>query len=118
MDNPNRVNVAITRATTNVVIIGDGTMFGTATGAHLRELSEHGRLAKLWVRFRGTNLGKRALLQIDEAFDPIGDLTTWIPPSPTYTGDDSIKGLDDAIKKVKASMESSFAYRIAAPLDP
>eukprot|EP00959_Pyramimonas_sp_CCMP1952_P310504 6498511-Pyramimonas_sp.AAC.1 len=45
MGNPNRVNVAITRATTNVVIIGDGRMFGTATGSRLRELSEFGRFA-------------------------------------------------------------------------
>eukprot|EP00959_Pyramimonas_sp_CCMP1952_P394390 8263907-Pyramimonas_sp.AAC.1 len=93
-------------------------MFGTAAGAHLRELSEYGRFAKLWVRFQGGNLGKRTLLRIDKAFDPIGDLTTWIPPAPTHAGDDSIKGFDDAIKKAKARMESSFADRIAAPLDP
>eukprot|EP00959_Pyramimonas_sp_CCMP1952_P283790 5932247-Pyramimonas_sp.AAC.1 len=57
MDNPNRVNVAITRATSNVVIVGDGTVFSTATGAHLRELSEYGRMAKLWVRFQGSDMG-------------------------------------------------------------
>eukprot|EP00959_Pyramimonas_sp_CCMP1952_P130776 2734540-Pyramimonas_sp.AAC.1 len=66
MDNPNRVNVAITRATANVVILGDGRMFGTTTRARLRELSEYGRFAKLWVRFQGTNLGSRVTLQTDE----------------------------------------------------
>eukprot|EP00959_Pyramimonas_sp_CCMP1952_P243835 5097133-Pyramimonas_sp.AAC.1 len=66
-------------------------MFGTATGARLRELSEHGRFAKLRVRFQGTNLDSRLRLQTDVAFDPIEDLTTWIPAAPTHTGDDSIK---------------------------
>eukprot|EP00959_Pyramimonas_sp_CCMP1952_P204615 4278522-Pyramimonas_sp.AAC.1 len=66
MDNPNRANVANTRATTNVVIVGDGRMFGTATGARLRGLSEYGRFAKLWVRFQGANLGSRLRLQTDE----------------------------------------------------
>eukprot|EP00959_Pyramimonas_sp_CCMP1952_P385007 8068980-Pyramimonas_sp.AAC.2 len=76
MDNLNRVNAAITRATTNVVILGDGRMFGAATGARLRELSEYGRFAKLWARFEGADLGTRVRLQTDEEFDPIKDLTT------------------------------------------
>eukprot|EP00959_Pyramimonas_sp_CCMP1952_P027452 577085-Pyramimonas_sp.AAC.1 len=84
MDNPNRVNVAITRATSNVVIVGDGRMFSTATGAHLRELSEHGRMAKLWARFQGGDMGNRTALHIDQEFDPITDLATWIPPAPTH----------------------------------
>eukprot|EP00959_Pyramimonas_sp_CCMP1952_P159180 3329187-Pyramimonas_sp.AAC.1 len=86
MDNPNRVNVATARATTNVVIIGDGRMFGTAIGARLRELSEHGRFAKLWVRFKGDDLGSRLQLETDEEFDTIRDLTTWIPAAPPTPG--------------------------------
>eukprot|EP00959_Pyramimonas_sp_CCMP1952_P431567 9038063-Pyramimonas_sp.AAC.1 len=66
MDNPNRVNVAITRATSNVAVVGDGRMFGTATGANLRELSEYGRMAKLWARFQGNDLGNRTALHIDQ----------------------------------------------------
>eukprot|EP00959_Pyramimonas_sp_CCMP1952_P466079 9489392-Pyramimonas_sp.AAC.1 len=66
MGNASRVNVAIARATTNVVTLGDGRMFGTATGARLRELSEHGRFAKLWARFEGGDLGTRARLQTGE----------------------------------------------------
>eukprot|EP00959_Pyramimonas_sp_CCMP1952_P031242 654856-Pyramimonas_sp.AAC.1 len=89
MDNPNRVNVAITRATTNAVIIGDKRMFGTAAGARLRELSEYGRFAKLWVRFKHTEgMGTRWSLDTDEEFDPINDLTSWIPGAPSHTGDD------------------------------
>eukprot|EP00959_Pyramimonas_sp_CCMP1952_P386551 8101185-Pyramimonas_sp.AAC.1 len=85
MDNPNRANVLITRATSNAVIIGDGGMFGTAAGAHLRELSEYGRLAKLWVRFQGANLGKITTLHTDQKINPIMDLATWLPPAPTHT---------------------------------
>eukprot|EP00959_Pyramimonas_sp_CCMP1952_P093472 1956295-Pyramimonas_sp.AAC.1 len=70
-------------------------------------------MAKLWARFQGDNLGS-----ITTLFDPIPDLESWIPAAPTRKGDDSVKGLDDAIKKAKARMESSFADRIAAPLDP
>eukprot|EP00959_Pyramimonas_sp_CCMP1952_P269615 5636682-Pyramimonas_sp.AAC.1 len=66
MDNANRVNVAITRATRNVVIIGDGRMFGTAAGSRLRELSESGRFAKLWVRFmHPEDMGRRWTLAVD-----------------------------------------------------
>eukprot|EP00959_Pyramimonas_sp_CCMP1952_P041765 873462-Pyramimonas_sp.AAC.1 len=96
MDNPNRVKVAIARATTNVVILGDGRMFGTATRARLREVSEHGRFATLWVRFEGADLGTRVRLQTDEELDPIKDLTTWTPAAPTHTGGDSMRGLGDA----------------------
>eukprot|EP00959_Pyramimonas_sp_CCMP1952_P381247 7988459-Pyramimonas_sp.AAC.1 len=71
-------------------------------------------MAKLWVRFQGDNLGSRSALLTDQEFDPIPDLESWIPAVPTHTGDDSVK----AIKKAKARMESSFADRIAAPLDP
>eukprot|EP00959_Pyramimonas_sp_CCMP1952_P019786 418023-Pyramimonas_sp.AAC.1 len=88
MDNPNRVNVAIKRASTNVVIIGDGRMFGTATGSRLRELSEFGRFAKLRVRFKGDDLGTRWTLETDDEFDPIKDFTSWIPAAPSHTGDD------------------------------
>eukprot|EP00959_Pyramimonas_sp_CCMP1952_P189791 3970392-Pyramimonas_sp.AAC.1 len=75
-------------------------------------------MAKLWVRFQGANLGSRTTLHIDQKFNPITDLATWIPPAPTRAGGDSVKGLDDAIKKAKARTESTFADRIAAPLDP
>eukprot|EP00959_Pyramimonas_sp_CCMP1952_P085956 1797923-Pyramimonas_sp.AAC.1 len=54
----------------------------------------------------------------DVDFDSIEDLATWIPAAPTHAGDDSVKGLGDAIKKAKTSMEKSYAERIAAPLDP
>eukprot|EP00959_Pyramimonas_sp_CCMP1952_P150774 3155268-Pyramimonas_sp.AAC.1 len=98
MDNANRVNVAIARATRNVVIIGDGWMFGTATGPRLRELSEFGRFAKLWVRFtHPEHMGRRWTLAVDEGFAPMNDLTKWIPEAPSHTGDDVIKGLDGAI---------------------
>eukprot|EP00959_Pyramimonas_sp_CCMP1952_P211558 4427389-Pyramimonas_sp.AAC.1 len=119
MDNADRVNVAVTRATRNVIIIGDGRMFATATGSRLRELSEYGRFAKLWVRFQhpGQN-GSRWTLIVDEAFDPIADLTSWIPESPSHAGDEIIEGLDHAIVKARASMENNFADQIAAPLDP
>eukprot|EP00959_Pyramimonas_sp_CCMP1952_P177215 3704362-Pyramimonas_sp.AAC.1 len=74
MDNPNRVNVAIARATAHVVIIVDGRMFSTAAGSHLRELSEYGRIARLWVRFQGSDMGNRTALHCDQGFDPIKDL--------------------------------------------
>eukprot|EP00959_Pyramimonas_sp_CCMP1952_P192331 4021567-Pyramimonas_sp.AAC.1 len=94
-------------------------MFGTATGSRLRELSEFGRFAKLWVRFtHPEHMGRRWALAVDEKFDPAGDLTTWIPEPPSHTGDDVIKGLDNAIVGARASMEKNFADRIAAPLDP
>eukprot|EP00959_Pyramimonas_sp_CCMP1952_P258939 5413493-Pyramimonas_sp.AAC.1 len=91
-------------------------MFSTATGSHLRELSEYGRMARLWVRFQGSEMGNRTALHIDQGFDPIKDLESWIPAAPAHTGDDSVKGLDGAIKKAKARLESSFTDRIAAPL--
>eukprot|EP00959_Pyramimonas_sp_CCMP1952_P053132 1111462-Pyramimonas_sp.AAC.1 len=50
--------------------------------------------------------------------DPIRDLISWIPESPSLTGDEVIQGLDNAIVKARASMEKNFADRIAAPLDP
>eukprot|EP00959_Pyramimonas_sp_CCMP1952_P129240 2702474-Pyramimonas_sp.AAC.1 len=75
-------------------------------------------MAKLSVRFQGDNLGSKTTLQMDQEFDPISDRESWIPAAPTHTGDDSVKGLDDAIKRAKARMESSFADRIAVPLDP
>eukprot|EP00959_Pyramimonas_sp_CCMP1952_P282355 5901584-Pyramimonas_sp.AAC.1 len=77
-------------------------MFSTVTGAHLRELTEHGRMAQLWVRFQGSDMGNITALRIGQEFDPIKDLATWIPAAPPHTGDDSVKGLDDAIKKAKA----------------
>eukprot|EP00959_Pyramimonas_sp_CCMP1952_P319431 6684416-Pyramimonas_sp.AAC.1 len=92
-------------------------MFGTATGARLRELSVYGRFAKLWVRFKGDDLGSRWTLETDEEFDPIRDLAKWIPAAPSHNGGDAIKGLDDAIQKATSSMENNFAGRIAAPLD-
>eukprot|EP00959_Pyramimonas_sp_CCMP1952_P232093 4850296-Pyramimonas_sp.AAC.1 len=77
-------------------------MFSTATGAHLREFSERGRMAKLWVRFQGGDMGNIIALRIDQEHDPIKDLATWAPAAPTRTGGDSAKGLDDAIKKANA----------------
>eukprot|EP00959_Pyramimonas_sp_CCMP1952_P309892 6484727-Pyramimonas_sp.AAC.1 len=62
-------------------------------------------------------MGNRTALRTDQEFDPIKDLESWIPAAPTHTGDDSVEGLDDAIEKAKARLESSFADRIAAPLD-
>eukprot|EP00959_Pyramimonas_sp_CCMP1952_P457602 9475217-Pyramimonas_sp.AAC.1 len=91
-------------------------MFTTATGSHLRELSEYGRMAGLWIRFQGDNLGIRTSLRCDEGFDPSKDLESWIPAVPTHDGDASVKGLGGAIRKAKAKLESSFADRIAAPL--
>eukprot|EP00959_Pyramimonas_sp_CCMP1952_P277258 5796530-Pyramimonas_sp.AAC.1 len=67
MDNANWVSVAITRATRNVIIIGDGRMFATATGSRLRELSEYGRFAQLWARFQHPEQnGNRWALTVDE----------------------------------------------------
>eukprot|EP00959_Pyramimonas_sp_CCMP1952_P064457 1345900-Pyramimonas_sp.AAC.1 len=85
-------------------------MFGAATGSRLRELSEHGRFANLWARFsQAGDIGSRCTLTVDERFDPIRDLPTWMPESPSHTGDEVIQGLENAIVK---------AHRIAAPLDP
>eukprot|EP00959_Pyramimonas_sp_CCMP1952_P330284 6915729-Pyramimonas_sp.AAC.1 len=89
MDNANRVNVAITRATCNVAIIGDGGMFGAATGLRLRELSVYGWFAELWVRFSHPgDMGNRWTLAVDNEFDPIPGLATWIPAPPPHAGDE------------------------------
>eukprot|EP00959_Pyramimonas_sp_CCMP1952_P272133 5689894-Pyramimonas_sp.AAC.1 len=50
----------------------------------LRELSEYGRMAKLWVRFKGENLGSRNTLHTDQELDPISDFESWIPAAPTH----------------------------------
>eukprot|EP00959_Pyramimonas_sp_CCMP1952_P121831 2547016-Pyramimonas_sp.AAC.1 len=94
-------------------------MFRSATGSRLRELSEYGRFAQFWVRFsHSEDMGNRWALAVDSGFDPIPGLTTWIPESPSHTGDEGIRGLDNAIGEARASMGKSFADRIAAPLDP
>eukprot|EP00959_Pyramimonas_sp_CCMP1952_P119668 2502345-Pyramimonas_sp.AAC.1 len=53
VDDAKRLNVAITRAKRNIVMLGDGRVFANAAWSQLRVLSEYGRLTRLWVRFSG-----------------------------------------------------------------
>eukprot|EP00959_Pyramimonas_sp_CCMP1952_P232092 4850295-Pyramimonas_sp.AAC.1 len=61
-------------------------MFSTATWAHLRELSECGRMAKLWVRFQRGDMGNMTALRIDQEYDPSRTSRHGPPPLPRAQG--------------------------------
>eukprot|EP00959_Pyramimonas_sp_CCMP1952_P387940 8129677-Pyramimonas_sp.AAC.1 len=97
-------------------------MFANATWSQLRVLSEYGRLTRLWVRFRGSaSLGHRSSLDIDEGFDPLHDLASWVTSPIAWScdakGESGQNELDAAKKQALDAQATCFAERYNAPLD-
>ena len=123
IDDPTRINVALTRARRHVVMVGDGRMFSTAVDSKLRVLSEYGRVAKLWVRFLDEHeAGKRRTLRVDPGYDSLEALASDVPEPAPWTAardhDADLKEMDRARAKAQAALANSFADKFDTPLDP